>query len=146
MKSNGGRNFLGRVCIKGRGSCNSSEKRIYRYIDFYRRINKKGLLLKIFYTITFIIFRLRVSCMVEHLLKVMAMVLCPLVLNQLALETVSKMDQMQSAFAESSRRPSRARVPSPHPTAHPSRRASRPAASCLGRRGRLRWRRIFAQI
>lgn len=49
LKSSGGRNFLGRVCIKGRGACNSSEKKIYRFIDFHRRINKKGLLLKILY-------------------------------------------------------------------------------------------------
>src|SRR5581483_1533019 len=45
FKSTGGRNFLGRVCTKGKGLCNSSTKKMYRYIDFYRRINKKGLLL-----------------------------------------------------------------------------------------------------
>jgi len=49
LKSTGGRNFLGRVCVKGIGSCNSSLRKIYRYLDFYRRINKKGVLLKIFY-------------------------------------------------------------------------------------------------
>jgi large subunit ribosomal protein L2 len=49
LKSTGGRNFLGRVCIKGKGLCNSSSKKIYRYLDFYRRINKIGILLKIFY-------------------------------------------------------------------------------------------------
>jgi len=49
LKSTGGRNFLGRICIKGKGFCNSSKKQIYRYIDFYRRINKSGILLKIFY-------------------------------------------------------------------------------------------------
>lgn len=49
LKSTGGRNFLGRVCTKGRGLCGSSLKKVYRYIDFYRRINKKGFLLKIYY-------------------------------------------------------------------------------------------------
>lgn len=49
LKSTGGRNFLGRVCVKGIGFCNSSVRRLYRYLDFYRRINKKGILLKIFY-------------------------------------------------------------------------------------------------
>lgn len=49
LKSTGGRNFLGRVCVKGKGFCNSSKKRIYRYLDFYRRINKKGILLDIYY-------------------------------------------------------------------------------------------------
>lgn len=49
VKSTGGRNFLGRVCIKGRGLCNSSTKKTYRYLDFYRRINKKGILLNILY-------------------------------------------------------------------------------------------------
>src|SRR5271154_3437499 len=49
LKSTGGRNFLGRVCVKGIGFCNSSFRRVYRYLDFYRRINKKGVLLKIFY-------------------------------------------------------------------------------------------------
>jgi large subunit ribosomal protein L2 len=49
LKSTGGRNFLGRICIKGKGFCNSSNKKIYRYLDFYRRINKIGMLLKIFY-------------------------------------------------------------------------------------------------
>jgi large subunit ribosomal protein L2 len=49
LKSTGGRNFLGRICVKGVGLCNSSLRKIYRYLDFYRRINKKGILLKIFY-------------------------------------------------------------------------------------------------
>jgi large subunit ribosomal protein L2 len=49
LKSTGGRNFLGRICIKGKGLCNSSSKKIYRYLDFYRRINKIGVLLKILY-------------------------------------------------------------------------------------------------
>ena len=49
LKSTGGRNFLGRVCIKGQGLCNSSTKKKYRYLDFFRRINKIGILLKIFY-------------------------------------------------------------------------------------------------
>jgi large subunit ribosomal protein L2 len=49
VKSTGGRNFLGRICIKGKGLCNSSTRKLYRYLDFYRRINKKGILLNIFY-------------------------------------------------------------------------------------------------
>jgi len=49
FKSTGGRNFLGRICIKGRGLCNSSAKKMYRYLDFYRRINKNGILLTIFF-------------------------------------------------------------------------------------------------
>lgn len=49
FKSTGGRNFLGRVCVKGKGLCNSSKKKIYRYLDFYRRINKVGVLLNIYY-------------------------------------------------------------------------------------------------
>jgi len=49
LKSKGGRNFLGRVCVKGKGFCNSSTKKKIRYLDFYRRINKKGILLNIFY-------------------------------------------------------------------------------------------------
>jgi large subunit ribosomal protein L2 len=49
LKSKGGRNFLGRICIKGRGSCKSSMRKNYRYLDFYRRINKNGILLNIYY-------------------------------------------------------------------------------------------------
>lgn len=49
LKSKGGRNFLGRVCVKGKGLCNSSTKKKFRFLDFYRRINKNGILLKIFY-------------------------------------------------------------------------------------------------
>lgn len=49
VKSTGGRNFLGRVCIQGKGLCNSSSKRVYRFLDFYRRIDKKGIILNIFY-------------------------------------------------------------------------------------------------
>lgn len=49
LKSKGGRNFLGRVCIKGKGLCNSSTKKVFRYIDFYRRLNKNGFLLNIYY-------------------------------------------------------------------------------------------------
>src|SRR6185369_285757 len=41
----GGRNFLGRLCIKGQGGGN---KKLYRYIDFYRRLNQFGKILKIF--------------------------------------------------------------------------------------------------
>lgn len=42
----GGRNFLGRVCVRGRGAGN---KRIFRFIDFYRRINLKGRIVNIMY-------------------------------------------------------------------------------------------------
>jgi len=49
FKSTGGRNLLGRICVKGKGNCNSSAKNIYRYLDFYRRLNKIGKLLKIYY-------------------------------------------------------------------------------------------------
>lgn len=41
-KSTGGRNFFGRVCILHRGTLN---KRIYRFIDFFRRINMWGSIL-----------------------------------------------------------------------------------------------------
>jgi large subunit ribosomal protein L2 len=44
--SRSGRNFLGRICVKGRGNGN---KRMYRFIDFYRRINQFGYVLKILY-------------------------------------------------------------------------------------------------
>jgi len=44
--SHGGRNFLGKVCIKGRGGGNKNN---YRLIDFYRRINVFGTILKILY-------------------------------------------------------------------------------------------------
>jgi ribosomal protein L2 len=49
LKSEGGRNFLGRICVKGKGFCNSSMRKIYRYLDFYRRINKIGMLINIYY-------------------------------------------------------------------------------------------------
>jgi large subunit ribosomal protein L2 len=49
LKSTGGRNFLGRICVKGIGLCNTSTKKLYRFLDFYRRINKKGILLSIIY-------------------------------------------------------------------------------------------------
>lgn len=45
FKENGGRNFLGRVCIRGRGN---GIKKLYRFIDFYRRLNRFGIILKIF--------------------------------------------------------------------------------------------------
>jgi large subunit ribosomal protein L2 len=45
LKHKGGRNFFGRVCIRGRGGGN---KKLYRFIDFYRRINQYGKILKIF--------------------------------------------------------------------------------------------------
>jgi len=44
--SHSGRNFLGRVCVKGRGG---GKKKNYRFIDFFRRINKLGKILKILY-------------------------------------------------------------------------------------------------
>lgn len=46
IKSKGGRNFLGRVCMRGQGGGN---QKVYRFIDFFRRINSKGKLLKILY-------------------------------------------------------------------------------------------------
>src|SRR3982751_5731624 len=46
LKKNGGRNFLGRICIRGQGGGN---KKIYRFIDFFRRINLKGKIIKILY-------------------------------------------------------------------------------------------------
>lgn len=49
FKSTGGRNFLGRVCVQGKGLCKSSKKNIYRFLDFYRRINKIGLIMDIYY-------------------------------------------------------------------------------------------------
>jgi large subunit ribosomal protein L2 len=42
----GGRNFLGRVCVRGRSNGN---KLLYRYIDFYRRLNMKGKVINIIY-------------------------------------------------------------------------------------------------
>jgi len=42
--SSGGRNFLGRVCVQGRGG---GKKFRYLKIDFYRRINSFGKILKI---------------------------------------------------------------------------------------------------
>jgi large subunit ribosomal protein L2 len=46
LKKNGGRNFLGRVCIRGQGGGN---KKLYRFIDFFRRINMKGKIINICY-------------------------------------------------------------------------------------------------
>jgi large subunit ribosomal protein L2 len=45
LKNKAGRNFYGRICIQGRGCGN---KRIYRYIDFIRRINYFGRLIKVY--------------------------------------------------------------------------------------------------
>ena len=42
----GGRNFLGRVCVRGRGGGN---KVLFKFIDFYRRLNMKGKVLNIIY-------------------------------------------------------------------------------------------------
>lgn len=44
LSSSGGRNFLGRVCVYHKGAGN---KNIYRKLDFYRRLNQLGLILKI---------------------------------------------------------------------------------------------------
>jgi len=49
IKSVGGRNYLGRICVRGRGNCLSSAKTIYRFLDFYRRIDKRGKILNIYY-------------------------------------------------------------------------------------------------
>jgi len=46
LKSNGGRNNTGKVCVRGRGAGN---KITYRFLDFYRRINKRGRVLNISY-------------------------------------------------------------------------------------------------
>jgi ribosomal protein L2 len=42
--SNAGRNFLGRICVQGRGG---GKKFRYLKVDFYRRINSFGKILKI---------------------------------------------------------------------------------------------------
>jgi large subunit ribosomal protein L2 len=44
--SKGGRNLFGRICIQGRGG---KQKRLYRLVDFYRRINMQGIALKFVY-------------------------------------------------------------------------------------------------
>jgi large subunit ribosomal protein L2 len=44
--SSGGRNFLGRVCIKGRCKGN---KRLFRYLDFFKRLNSFGFLCRVVY-------------------------------------------------------------------------------------------------
>src|ERR1700744_6357616 len=49
IKSVGGRNRLGRICVRGRGNCLSSTKTIYRFLDFYRRVDKRGKILNIYY-------------------------------------------------------------------------------------------------
>jgi large subunit ribosomal protein L2 len=46
LKNKGGRNFLGRVCVRGQGGGNKIK---YRFIDFFRRINLKGKIIKILY-------------------------------------------------------------------------------------------------
>lgn len=46
LNSKGGRNIKGRVCIRGQGGGN---KKVYKFIDFFRRINSKGIILNIFY-------------------------------------------------------------------------------------------------
>jgi large subunit ribosomal protein L2 len=43
-KNSGGRNFLGRVCIVGRGG---GTKKKYIFIDFFRKINNFGTIIKI---------------------------------------------------------------------------------------------------
>jgi len=42
----GGRNNKGRICVRGQGGGN---KRIYRFIDFFRRLNLKGRVINIIY-------------------------------------------------------------------------------------------------
>jgi len=44
--SKGGRNIHGRICIRGQGAVN---KRIYRFIDFFRRLNLRGRVINIIY-------------------------------------------------------------------------------------------------
>jgi len=45
LKNNAGRNFYGRICIQGRGGGN---KRKYRFIDFIRRLNYFGKIIKVY--------------------------------------------------------------------------------------------------
>ena len=45
LKNKAGRNFYGRVCIQGRGGGN---KRKFRFIDFFRRLNIYGRIIKIY--------------------------------------------------------------------------------------------------
>src|SRR5687767_3820615 len=45
LKNKAGRNFYGRICINGRGGGN---KRKYRFIDFIRRLNSYGRIIKIY--------------------------------------------------------------------------------------------------
>lgn len=42
----GGRNFLGRVCIKGRGCGN---KRVFRLVNLFKRVDLFGVLCKLIY-------------------------------------------------------------------------------------------------
>jgi len=46
LSKKSGRNFQGRVCVRGQGG---GHKRILRFIDFYRRINLKGKIINIVY-------------------------------------------------------------------------------------------------
>lgn len=46
ISKKGGRNITGKVCVRGRGGGN---KLLFRFIDFYRRLNLKGKVLKIIY-------------------------------------------------------------------------------------------------
>jgi len=61
----GGRNFLGRICIQGRGCGN---KRYYRKVNFFRRLNLFGVLCKIIYdsnrtaSIVFVLYDNGLSC------------------------------------------------------------------------------------
>jgi large subunit ribosomal protein L2 len=45
LSSSGGRNFLGRICVYHKGAGN---KNLFRRLDFYRRLNQLGFLLKVF--------------------------------------------------------------------------------------------------
>jgi large subunit ribosomal protein L2 len=46
ISKKGGRNFLGRVCVRGQGGGN---KLLFRFIDFYRRLNMRGKIINIIY-------------------------------------------------------------------------------------------------
>jgi large subunit ribosomal protein L2 len=46
IKSKAGHNFMGRVCIVG---CGGGNKKVYRYIDFYRRLNHYANIINIIY-------------------------------------------------------------------------------------------------
>jgi len=47
--SKGGRNFLGRICVYGRGG---GHKHLYRFVDFVRRVNSLGEILRVIRDLT----------------------------------------------------------------------------------------------